>query len=167
MSGASTVPATQSLARLIAVGGVVVFAAHLVWDIYLYGSVYLGNPLEVVLQYIASGALGMSAFEGGLATALLGLAIHLLISIVVAAVFIVAASRVPLVRANPIVAGLLYGLGVLIVMNVVIALSATPKSEPGLDYWISAGASHLLTVGLFLGILVQRSHVGSAEALPA
>ena len=44
------------------------------------------NPIQV-LQYIASGALGQSAFQGGLATAALGAAFHFSIAWVAAAVF--------------------------------------------------------------------------------
>jgi hypothetical protein len=49
------------------------------------------NPVQV-LQFIASGALGQAAFEGGLATAALGMEFHFLIAVVAAAVFVVAAS---------------------------------------------------------------------------
>jgi hypothetical protein len=37
-------------------------------------------PPAYVMQYIASGALGQAAFEGGMATALLGVAFHYFIA---------------------------------------------------------------------------------------
>jgi hypothetical protein len=52
----------------------------------------------VVWQYIASGTLGNAAFEGGVATALLGLVFHLIISFVIAGVFIL--SGVSTARRN-------------------------------------------------------------------
>ena len=45
------------------------------------------NPIQV-LQYIASGAMGQSAFQGGLATAALGAAFHFSIAWVAAGVFV-------------------------------------------------------------------------------
>ena len=113
----------------------------------------------VVLQYIASGVLGMAAFEGGIATALLGLLIHFLISIVIAGVFILSAERIPLLRRHPIASALLYGFGVFIVMNMlVIPLSSAPAiPPPTLPWLIEIVVDHMLVVGLPLGILVRRN----------
>jgi hypothetical protein len=52
------------------------------------------NPIQV-LQYIASGALGKSAFEGGLVTAALGAMFHFIIAWAAAAVFVLASRRSP------------------------------------------------------------------------
>jgi len=150
-----------SLTRLIVVGGLAVFALHLIWDVYLYTSVYLGFPIEVPLQFVTSGITGSSAFEGGWGTALVGLGIHLFISLVVAAVFIVAATRLPVLRRHPIIGGLAYGLVVLVVMTVVTLLSAAPPVERDVAYWASALGSHLLAVGLLLGVLVKWSRIGA------
>jgi len=70
--------------------------------------------LTSVFQYIASAALGNAAFAGGLGTALLGLLFHYLTSFVIAAIFIVSANRIPLVRRNVIVGSLLYGVAAIL-----------------------------------------------------
>jgi len=116
------------------------------------------NPFIVVLQYIASGALGNAAFQGGVATALLGVLFHLIISFAIAAVFILSAERIPLLRRYPIASALLYGFGAFIVMNlIVVPLSAAPPlPTPTTPWLIEAVIEHILMIGLPLGILVRR-----------
>ena len=143
--------------RLIAIGGSIIFVAQLIIQQWLVISVLQGTPFIVVLQYIASGALGVSAFEGGTGTALLGVLFHLVISFVIAAVFILSADRIPLLRRHSIAGALVYGFGVWVVMNlIVLPLSAAPPvPPPTLPYLIGAIVEHVLFVGLPLGILVR------------
>ena len=126
------------------------------WFIY---SVLGETPLIIVYQFIASGALGESAFAGGIATALLGALFHFLFSIAIAGVFILSADRIPLLRHYVISGSLLYGFGVFIVMNmIVIPLSATPPlPTPPMSQLIVNSLSHILVFGLLLGILVRRN----------
>ena len=65
-----------SLPRPIALGGMFIFIAQLIHS-WIVPSLIQKNPFIVVLQYIVSGALGSAAFEGGIATALLGVLIFL------------------------------------------------------------------------------------------
>jgi len=112
-----------------------------------------------VSQYIASGILGNAAFEGGIATALLGVLIHLFISFVIAGVFILSADRIPLLRRYAIAGALLYGFGAFIVMNlIVLPLSAAPPlPAPTMLQVIEMVIEHILAIGLPLGILVRRN----------
>jgi len=103
--------------------------------------------------------LGNAAFEGGIATALLGVFFHLIISFAVAGVFILSADRIPLLRRYAIVGSPLYGFGVFIVMNLIVTpLSAAPPlPAPTLPWFIEAIIEHVLFVGLPLGIIVRRN----------
>ena len=150
---------SNSLLRLIALGGLIIGTADTIIYHWFVSSVLGGYPLTSVLQYIASGALGESAFSGGIATALLGLLFHFLISIVIAGVFILSTDRIPLLRRYAIVGSLLYGFGVFIVMNmIVIPLSATPPlPAPTTPQLIVNIMDHVLVVGLPLGILISRN----------
>src|SRR5690349_6773405 len=98
----------RSLVRPIVLGGIFLFIGQFLQTSIVYGLIQ-GSPFLSIWQYIASGILGMAAFEGGIATALLGLFIHLIISVVIAGVFVLAADRIPLLRRNPIAGSLLYG----------------------------------------------------------
>ena len=81
--------------------------------------------------------LGESAFTGGTATALLGVFFHLIISFAVAAVFILSADRITLLRRYAIAGSLLYGFGVFIVMHMVVTpLSAAPPVPTPTIPWL-------------------------------
>jgi hypothetical protein len=149
----------NSLLRSIVLGGIIIGMLHVIIQQFLVFSLLYNNPFISVLQYMASGALGNAAFEGGLATALLGVLFHFLVSFVVAGVFILSADRIPLLRQHVIPGSLLYGFGVFIVMNfIVLPLSAAPTlPAPPMWLFIEIILEHILLIGLPLGILVQRN----------
>jgi hypothetical protein len=109
-------------------------------------------------QYIASALLGPTAFAGGYATALVGALLHFGISFVVAAVFILAARWIALVRRTVFASAPLYGVAVTLFMNgLVVPLSLAPKLPVTtliLVHGLIAGA---VTIGLPLAIIVARS----------
>jgi hypothetical protein len=148
----------NSLLRSIALGGMVVAIGQFLHAL-IVTSLIQQTPFILVWQYIASGALGMAAFEGDIVTALLGVLFHLIISFVIAGVFIVSADRIPLLRRYAILSSLLYGLGVYIIMHMVVTpLSAAPPvPAPTTPWLIEEIIIHILTVGLPLGILVRRN----------
>ena len=149
----------NSLLRLSVIGGLIIGTADVIIYHWFVTSVLGGIPLITVYQYIASGALGESAFAGGIATALLGALFHFLFSIVIAGVFILSADRIPLLRRYVMPGSLLYGFGVFIVMNMIVTpLSATPPiPAPTTSQLIVNILDHLLVFGLLLGILVRRN----------
>ena len=152
-------PARSSLVRPIVLGGLIIGIADAIVYHVLVSSVLGGFPLLAVYQYIASGVLGNAAFEGGIATALLGALFHFIISFIVAGVFIVSADRISLLRRYVIPGSLLYGFGVFIVMNFIVTpLSAAPALPPPTAAQIIIMIlDHILIIGLPLGILVRRS----------
>ena len=145
----------NSLLRSIALGGVMLAIAQLIIGEWFLYSVVDKTPFEIVLQYVTSGAFGMSAFQDGTDAALLGVLLHFLISCVIAGVFILSADRIPLLRRYAI-AGV-YGVGVYFVMNyVVIPFSAAPPlPDPTTRQFIERIIEHGLVIGLTLGIVVQ------------
>jgi len=153
------VDARKSLLRSILLGTLIIGTLDaLIWH-GIYISLIGGQPLIIVYQYIASGALGNAAFEGGLPTALLGLFFHFVVSFLVTAVFLLAADRIPLLRRYAIPASLVYGFGVFIVMNMIVTpLSLTPElPAPTMPELIMAILDHMLVIGLPLGIIVWRN----------
>jgi hypothetical protein len=148
----------NSLIRPVVLGGLFNFIIQIIHQ-WIVATLIQKTPFILVLQYIAIGLMGEAAFAGGMATVWLGLFFHLIISIIIAAVFILAADRIPLLRRNAIVGSLLFGFGVFIVMNMIVTpLSAAPPiPAPTLPWLIEAIIEHALLVGLPLGILVQRN----------
>lgn len=81
--------------------------------------------IAVILQAIASGILGKASFQQGIEAEALGLLLQWAMSIFIAGIFVVAASRVNLLKQHWLAAGLAYGAVVFLVMNyVVVPLSA-------------------------------------------
>jgi len=157
---ASTSPASRnSFLRLSVIGGLIIgFADEIIYHWFVQ-NVLGGVPLISLYQYIASGALGESAFAGGIPVALLGVLFHYLFSIVIAGVFILSVDRIPLLRRYLMPSALLYGFGVFIVMNMIVTpLSATPPlPAPTTSQLIIGILDHILVFGLLLGILVRRN----------
>lgn len=84
-----------------------------------------------VLQSVASGLLGRLAFDGGWRTALLGLVLHFVMMLIIAAIFCALASIMAWTWRQPLLAGAIYGVAVYVVMNlVVVPLSASRQDSP-------------------------------------
>jgi hypothetical protein len=114
-----------------------------------------GIPIERLLQTIASGALGPSAFHGGKRIATAGLLFHFLIAFAVASVYYAASRRMPIRLAHPLLAGSLYGVIVHIVMScVVVPLSRVPKRKFSAKAFLTQLIIHMLCVGLPIALVV-------------
>jgi hypothetical protein len=137
-------------------GGLVAGILDAIDGVIAYGTQGL-NPVQV-LQYIASGALGKSAFEGGLASAALGAAFHFLIAWVCAAVFVAASRRMTILKTHTVPAGLLYGAAVYFLMNyVVLPLSAVAAGPLQPALFVNGVIGHALLVGLPISLLARRA----------
>jgi uncharacterized membrane protein YagU involved in acid resistance len=117
-----------------------------------------GAPPTVILQAIASGLLGKSAFGGGLATAGLGLMLQWSMSVLIAAVFVVASRWMPILRRRWIAAGLAYGVVVFFVMNyVVLPLSAIGHAPRFRIVHLSEDMVAMLLFGLIVAYSARRA----------
>lgn len=116
----------QSAAFAILAGGLV---AGLIDISYAVGfSALRGVAPSRILQSVASGLLGSPAYQGGAATAALGLLLHFVLMTIIAAIFYFASRRLRFLIARPVLWGGLYGFAVYWVMNlVVLPLSAFPS----------------------------------------
>ena len=116
------------------------------------GVVFLGlhgqNPIQV-LQYIASSLLGAQSFSDGLASAGLGLTLHFAVSLVVVTVYILASRRIAALRTQWVLLGLLYGVVVWAVMNLLF-LPHTAIVHGSLT--TAALANGLIGHALFVGL---------------
>lgn len=125
----------------------------------------LTNPqvsAQVVLQSVAGGWLGSDAYRGGWPTAWLGLASHYAIMLGVAAVYVVAAARIPALRRQWFPAGVAYGVAVWLAMTfVVVPLSASTLTPPdSLMAAMKPIVIHILCVGLPIAFISRRTPGG-------
>ncbi len=158
-SSAVAVPVERgSVGRAMLLGGLAVGILDIASAI-IFWKLYRNVSATRVLQSVAGGLLGReAASQGGMKTAALGLALHFFIAFVVAAVYVIAASKLPVLRRNWILCGIAYGLVVFVVMNyVVIPLSAIgtwPRfALPNLLFGI---IGHALLVGLPAAFFVRQ-----------
>jgi len=108
-----------------------------------------GTPIRRLLQFVASGALGASAFEGGIGTAIAGLALHFVVAGIWALIYFTIADRWPSLGALPVLSGALYGAAVHVLMSrIVVPLSRAAKRPFSWKAWLTQLAIHIICVGI-------------------
>jgi hypothetical protein len=115
------------------------------------------TPVRVA-QSVASGAIGRdAAVNGGIKTALLGLAFHYLIATTATAVFYFASRKLRFLVNWPVSMGLLYGVFVYLFMNfVVLPLSnVTRRGAPPLSSRAIQMLIIMFCVGLPIALIVR------------
>jgi len=139
-----------------AIGGGVGGLLDAIYATVLWGFILGGSPTGI-WQSVASGLIGKSSYDGGTATAALGLALHFFIAFVMALVYVIASRRLPVLIARPIVMGMLYGLALYVVMNfVVVPLSAIGFRPLNLWGAVRALLPHILFVGPAIALITAR-----------
>lgn len=120
-------------------------------DAFIFFGLRSGATPMRILQTIASGVLGRSAYQGGWSTALLGLFLHFVIAFGIVSVYFVATRAMPWLHRRPLVFGALYGIAAYVVMNrVVVPLSAaaTGSGATPAAVLVNGLAIHMLGVGI-------------------
>lgn len=147
----------------ILVGGAIAGALDILYAITYWS--FNGLSAERVLQSIASGLYGKEAYAGGLSLAMLGLALHFLMSFGYATVFLLASQRLPMLRHRPALAGIVFGIGVFFFMrHVVLPMSAFPHPIVFRPVGSSLDLlSHIFLFGLPIALACAR--VGRQTAL--
>jgi hypothetical protein len=116
-----------------------------------------GIAVEQLLQSIASGALGPSAFKGGKRTAAVGLFFHFLIAFLAAEIYYGISRRWMFLLDHPLLSALCYGIAIHIVMSrIIIPLSAAPKREFSAKAFLTQLIIHILFVGVPIALTVSH-----------
>lgn len=126
--------------------------------------VYQIKPLPL-FRYIASGALGPDAMSAGIGMALVGLLFHYFIAFFWTILFFIIYPKVALLSWNRFVTGLLYGIVVWGVMNLVVVPLTTINRAPFTFQSAAIGAVILmfaigLPISFFIGRYYARQHAG-------
>jgi uncharacterized membrane protein YagU involved in acid resistance len=134
-------------------GGLIVGVLDLAYAIVMY------SPQQPILipQTIASGVLGARAYDGGMATAALGVFFHFLIAFGAATVYLAASRKLAVMTRHAVICGLLYGAIVFVFMHaVVLPLSAVAPSRMALPARLAEFVEHWFLVGLPIALSVRR-----------
>jgi len=115
-----------------------------------------GHQPMMMLKGVASAVAGKPAVTGSDWYALLGLGLHFAIMAVMAAFFIIVADRMPVLKTRWLVAGVVYGIGLWAVMNLIVLplrFGWHPFTAVGLAEQFF---SHIVLVGIPIAWFARR-----------
>lgn len=148
--------------KCVVYGGAIGATMDLAFAFIYYGQ--MGATPQRLLQNVASGVLGASAREGGVATAALGAVLHYLIAILAAFVFFAVAKKFDWLVKHPFISGCIFGLGMHLTMNfVVLPLSAYPRHVSfTASSFLIVMFNHMLLVGQPIAWMVRKGLLSKA-----
>jgi uncharacterized membrane protein YagU involved in acid resistance len=114
-----------------------------------------GTTLTHGFQAIASGLLGAKSYQGGLATAGLGLAIHFFIAFVVVAIFYLASRKIRFLTERAAVSGVIYGIIVYLVMYWIVLPATFPPFRHRLGNDVLELVIHIVLIGLTTALIIR------------
>lgn len=140
-------PLTRSALGWVLFGGFVAGALDLAFATGFWA--LQGVAPQRVWQSVAAGVLGKSSFDGGIATALLGVALHYLIAMTMSLGYALPSRHLGALLRHPWSLGALYGLLLYAMMTyLVVPLSAAPAGGTGNRLWIACSVlAHVALVG--------------------
>lgn len=142
-------------ARAIAMAGLACGVLDISAALVVYGSMGL-KPLRL-LQGIAAGVLGPKSFQGGLNTALLGLALHFVIAFGAATAYFLASLSMRVLVERAALFGALYGIAVYFFMSrIVVPLSGATKFPFSVKMMLIGVVIHIFCVGLPIALSIRR-----------
>src|SRR5438034_7702944 len=115
-----------------------------------------GVTIQRGLQGIAAGLLGAKSYEGGMATAGLGLALHFFVAFVVVSIFYLASRKISFLTKQPLISGVFYGIGVYMVMYWFVLPAAFSTFRHRLSNELIELAIHISLIGLPTAFIVRR-----------
>lgn len=140
------------------VGTLDIFAA-MIDAFFRYGT----TPIEL-FQFIASGILGVSSFSDGLLSALLGLCCHYFIASTWTTIFFIFYPKLNLSPKLKIVSGLIYGIVIWLVMNLIIVpLSNTHKMIFHFGHAITGALYLMFLIGLPASLIFHKYYITNAD----
>ena len=142
--------------RTIILGTMAVGTIDICWAFVM--SALNGQGPVHVLQSVAGGWLGRATFDGGAATAFLGMFTHYFIAGAVVTTYYVASRRSSALARRPWVFGPLYGILVYLVMyGVVLPFSAWHTHGPSFDLTAAKALFiHMFGIGTVAALVARR-----------
>lgn len=144
----------RAAVRTIALTGLIVGAMDITSAFII--AISRGSTVTRLLQFVASGLIGQEAFQGGAATASLGLGLHFVIAFAVVVVFYFASRQLSLLRRQAVLSGMIYGVIVFGVMNLIVLPLSAAKPRHTLTGDLIQIGIHLFVIGLPTALLIRR-----------
>jgi uncharacterized membrane protein YagU involved in acid resistance len=143
--------------KTILLAGFVAGTLDILGAITVYVWIMDRTTITRLLQGIAGGAFGKTAFEGGTAMAICGLAFHFIIAFSFTIFYFILCRYIPFLYKQKILSGLLYGIFAWMVMNLAVLPSLNIAPIPHKWDAILRGAAILmLCIGLPISLIIGR-----------
>ena len=118
--------------------------------------VKFGKSPVIVLNFIASGVFGDAAFSGDAMMPVWGLIFHYIIAFIWTIFFYLVYQRVKFLGKNILLSGLLYGIVIWLIMNLILVpFSNTPKLPIRFPQLLLGVLYLMICVGLPVSIITQ------------
>jgi hypothetical protein len=125
---------------------------------YVFWALKADVPALRIFQSVATGLLGRASFDGGAATAALGLALHFAMATAMAAAYALAARQWRVLREWPLPLGAAYGVFLYAVMQyVVLPLSAAGHGSHDATWITLSVLAHMFLVGIPIAFLTRNA----------
>ena len=154
-SGASSIntKAVRTIIRAGLVAGVLDALAAMAMVLIRGGK----DPL-IVWKFVASGVFGKEALAGGTPMIVWGLAFHFFIALSFAALFYMIYPQLRRFIDNPVAMGLLYGILVWVIMNLIVVPLSRVTVQPFELSRVAIGMSILMVcIGLPIALIVSKN----------
>jgi len=144
--------------RFVLAGGFVAGALDILYACAFWW-IKAGAPARRIFQSVAAGLLGKATYDGGWATAALGLSLHFFIALSMSAAYHMVAARWPLLWRRPWACGGAYGLLLYVIMNyVVVPLSKAGSGSKDLLWIVLTVVVHVLLIGVPIALSARRAY---------
>ena len=151
---------------LIAIGGAIAGTLDIVFACAFW-AIKANVAPQRILQAIAAGVLGKASFQGGIASAALGLTLHFVIATAMSATYWLMVRNQPYLLARPWRAGAAFGLAAYVVMSFAVVPLSAAGAAPKDTLWITLSVlAHVLLVGIPIALFARRAGgaAGGAQA---
>ncbi|HEY1962883.1 MAG TPA: hypothetical protein VGG69_10730 [Rhizomicrobium sp.] len=136
-------------------------------DIAAASLIFWRHPI-FILHSVASGLFGHASFVGGMSTAIAGMLLQWAMSLIIAAIYVLASAWLPALRRMWIAGGLAYGAAIFFVMNyVVVPLSAVHRVPHFSPRMFAENMLAMLLFGLILAYFARRPKIANETRRPA
>jgi hypothetical protein len=161
-------PRQSTPLRLVLAGGLVAGTLDITYACVFWG-VKAGVPVRRIFQSVAAGLLGKASFEGGAATAALGLGLHYFIACSMAVAYYLVSRRVPALGERPVAYGAAYGLLLYGIMNyIVVPLSAAGGGGAKDPLWVGLSVVvHMFLIGVPIALFIRAALRAAPTFQPA
>jgi hypothetical protein len=152
----------QSPGKAILFSGFIAGVLDMSGALLVYSVIMQKTTAIRIMQGIASGVFGKDAYVGGTAMALYGLAFHFIIAYSFATFFFFIFPYITFLQRQKVIGGLLYGIFVWIVMNIIVLPLVFSRHLPSINSSAFIGAGILMVmIGLPVSLITHKYYTSN------